>query len=352
MTEVRVRFVASVSPIVRDAEAAQRFYAGALGVSFEGGQDDYVFTERLDGVKHLGLWPLADAAHTCFGTPSWPTDVPTPQASIEFEVDDVAAAAEELQNLGYRLLHGARTEPWTQVTARLLTPEGLLIAVCRTPWLHPDMPESRVQQAFWLAVDVADAVLGSPLLAAQWEQPSALQGMTIGDLAVHLVRAVTTVSSYLSQPAPTAQPISPAAYFDVVLGDPSDLDSEQNRAVRERAREDADRGADDLVNRWQRTCSALRGRLAEQPPDHPLAVAHGLVLTLDDYLATRIVELLVHSDDLAVSLGIEPPAPPEAAAELAEHVLLALARRRHGDTAVLRAQTRRERGTAEALRVL
>ncbi len=59
-----------------------------------------------------------------------------PQASIEFEVADVAAAAAELEGKGYRLIHGARTEPWTQVTARLLSPEGLLVAVCYTPSFH------------------------------------------------------------------------------------------------------------------------------------------------------------------------------------------------------------------------
>ncbi len=133
---VEVRFVASVSPIVQDGEAARRFYADALGLTFEGGEGDYVFTESLDGVKHFGLWPLSEAAQACFGSSSWPADIPVPQASIEFEVDDVAAAAEELQGKGYRLLHGARTEPWTQVTARLLTPEGLLVAVCHTPWLR------------------------------------------------------------------------------------------------------------------------------------------------------------------------------------------------------------------------
>lgn len=133
---MEVLFVASVSPIVRDAEAARALYGGALGVSFEGGEDDYVFTERLPGVRHFGLWPLAEAARACFGRDTWPDDVPVPQASIEFEVADVAAAAEELQQAGHRLLHGARTEPWTQVTARLLSPEGLLVAVCWTPWLH------------------------------------------------------------------------------------------------------------------------------------------------------------------------------------------------------------------------
>jgi len=131
-----VQFVASVAPIVRDADAARAFYRDALGLTFEGGDGDYVFTHKLEGTKHLGLWPLAEAANSCFGTSEWPTEVPVPQASIEFEVADVAAAAEELKANGYRLIHDARTEPWGQVTARLLSPEGLLIAVCYTPAFH------------------------------------------------------------------------------------------------------------------------------------------------------------------------------------------------------------------------
>jgi hypothetical protein len=55
---------------------------------------------------------------------------PCPPASIEFEVADVASAAAELTAKGYRLIHGARTEPSAQITARLLSPEGLLVAVC------------------------------------------------------------------------------------------------------------------------------------------------------------------------------------------------------------------------------
>jgi hypothetical protein len=61
---------------------------------------------------------------------------PTPQASIEFEVADVAAAAAELRASGHRLIHDARTEPWGQTKARLLSPEGLLVAVCYTPPFH------------------------------------------------------------------------------------------------------------------------------------------------------------------------------------------------------------------------
>jgi catechol 2,3-dioxygenase-like lactoylglutathione lyase family enzyme len=133
---MEVEFVASVAVIVRDAEATRSFYVDAFGLTFEGGGGDYKYTHRLAGTKHFGLWPLEEAADACFGTRAWPGDVPVPQASIEFEVPDVPEAAAELKAKGYRLLHDARTEPWEQVTARLLSPEGLLVAVCYTPWFH------------------------------------------------------------------------------------------------------------------------------------------------------------------------------------------------------------------------
>jgi catechol 2,3-dioxygenase-like lactoylglutathione lyase family enzyme len=136
VTFVDVQFVASVAPIVRDLDAARAFYQDALGLSLEGADRDYRFTHHLEGTKHFGLWPLAEAATACFGTTEWPADVPVPQASIEFEVPDVAAAAKELNSKGYQLIHDARTEPWRQITARLLSPEGLLVAVCYTPSFH------------------------------------------------------------------------------------------------------------------------------------------------------------------------------------------------------------------------
>jgi len=138
---MNVEFVASFSPIVRDPLGARELYRGGLGLSFERNDGDYVFTEQLGGVKHFGLWPLAEAATACFGTEQWPDDVPVPQATVEFEVDDVGTAAAELEGKGHTLLHGERTEPWGQITARLLTADGLLVAVCHTPWLHDEEHE-------------------------------------------------------------------------------------------------------------------------------------------------------------------------------------------------------------------
>lgn len=133
---MEVLFVAGFAPIVADPGAAARFYRDTLGLPLEPVSGDYIATDALGGAKHLGVWPLTEAAQSCFGESRWPDDVPVPQATIEFEVADVEAAASELEAAGYTLLHGARTEPWGQTLARLLGPEGLLVGVCHTPWLH------------------------------------------------------------------------------------------------------------------------------------------------------------------------------------------------------------------------
>jgi hypothetical protein len=55
------------------------------------------------------------------------------------------------------------------------------------------------------------------------------------------------------------------------------------------------------------------------------------------------MELAVHSDDLAASVGVPTPELPPAAAELVLGLLTQLSIRRHGATAVLRTLSRAER---------
>jgi catechol 2,3-dioxygenase-like lactoylglutathione lyase family enzyme len=99
---------------------------------------DYRFSEEIEGVKHFGVWPLSAAARACFGTDAWPTDRLVPQAGIEFDVDDVAAAARELEAKGLEILHPSRTEPWGQIIARLQGPSGCIVGVSHTPWMRTD----------------------------------------------------------------------------------------------------------------------------------------------------------------------------------------------------------------------
>ena len=134
---MNVLFVAGFSPIAVDPAESISFYKGDLGLPLEVVSGDYQATESLDGAKHFGIWPLAEAAQSCFGTTEWPDDIPVPHATLDLEVDDVAAAAAELADKGHTLIHDTRTEPWGQTIARLMGPEGLLIGVCHTPWHHP-----------------------------------------------------------------------------------------------------------------------------------------------------------------------------------------------------------------------
>jgi catechol 2,3-dioxygenase-like lactoylglutathione lyase family enzyme len=135
---MQVQFIASVAVIAPDPAASRRLYLDALGLPLEP-YGDYYASDRIPGAKHFGVWPLSEAAEACFGTPDWPRDVPVPQASIEFEVADegaVADAARELEAVGYTFLHPARTEPWGQTVARMLSDEGLVVGVSFAPSLH------------------------------------------------------------------------------------------------------------------------------------------------------------------------------------------------------------------------
>lgn len=133
---MKILFVAGFAPIVKDIAQSHAFYLDGLGIDLGDKAGDYLHTDKLAGAKHFGLWPLSEAAESCFGTKTWPSEIPAPQATLEFEVDDVAAAAKELEAKGYALVHAARTEPWGQTVARVLSPEGLLIGLSFTPWLR------------------------------------------------------------------------------------------------------------------------------------------------------------------------------------------------------------------------
>lgn len=131
---MKVLFCAGVSPIVPDREASLAFYEQTLGISFDRDEgSEYVSTGDLEGLKHMGLWKLSDAAEACFGTAEWPRDIPAPQATVEFDVDDVDAAAEELRAAGYALLHEPKTMPWGQRIVHVLSPERLLVGLTYTP---------------------------------------------------------------------------------------------------------------------------------------------------------------------------------------------------------------------------
>jgi hypothetical protein len=143
---MKVAFVAGFGPITTDNEASIRFWRDDLALPLAEIAPEYWGTDDLPGAKAFAAWPLAEAAESCFGTKSWPADIPAPQAWIEMDVlspDEVAAAAGELERASHRILRQPATEPWGQTVARLLSPEGMLVGITYTPWMHEHTREGK-----------------------------------------------------------------------------------------------------------------------------------------------------------------------------------------------------------------
>lgn len=132
----KILFVAGFGPIVRDTKESRKLYGDLLGIHFKEESDSYFHTEALEGAKSFALWPLSQAAQTCFGSDAWPDNIPVPQGWLEFDVDSVEKATAELEARGYRMLIRNKKEPWGQTVTRFLSPEGLLVGVTVTPLLR------------------------------------------------------------------------------------------------------------------------------------------------------------------------------------------------------------------------
>lgn len=140
ISDINILFVAGFGPITHDNAQSQLFYKDTLNLPLKPmeGNSDYLSTSEgeLKGVKHFALWPLEQAAMSCFGNNQWADSLPVPQYWVEFEVEDINSATETLKQKGYQLLVDNRVESWGQTVTRLLSPEGTLVGLTITPWLR------------------------------------------------------------------------------------------------------------------------------------------------------------------------------------------------------------------------
>jgi hypothetical protein len=206
-----------------------------------------------------------------------------------------------------------------------------------------------IRLAFLAAAGAAHSVVKLEEVGRRWDEPSALADMTVGALTAHLARAVTSVPDCLeARVREIEEPLSAAAYFLPVDGD---LSSSINTRVRHASPDLARAGHPAVVADMDRAQEFLRARLSEEPEDRLVAVkVRDEVLTLDEYLKTRIIELALHTDDLCVSL--DRPTPTLPGVDVAIATLIDVAALRHGELAVLRALARRERDPDQVLRVI
>lgn len=143
LTGCKVLFVVGFGPVVREIDTSAKLYRDTFGIGFKQERGGYLHTEALKGAKTFALWPLSQAAYSCFGRDTWPDDILVPQAWLEFDVDHVEKATAELESRGYQMLTKNKKEPWGQTVSRLLSPEGLLLGVSFTPALRDLVHKNR-----------------------------------------------------------------------------------------------------------------------------------------------------------------------------------------------------------------
>jgi Mycothiol maleylpyruvate isomerase N-terminal domain len=208
------------------------------------------------------------------------------------------------------------------------------------------MPSS-VTSVYLDAAGAATTFLADQEVAAAWDRPSALAEFPVSGLAGHLARQITQVPALLALTdegaAEGRETISVLDHYDRSAWIGAPLNAGVNMSIRQDGGDEAAGGPADLAKRTAAAAAELAGTLRERPADGLVFLPHaGWCLTLDGYLTTRLVEIVIHADDLAVSTGAPFPLPAPVT-DLVLILLTRIAARRHGPEAVLRAFARRER---------
>ena len=148
-------------------------------------------------------------------------------------------------------------------------------------------------------VDVAERIPSEG-----WEKPG-LGEWTVRELLSHVVGAVEAPIAYAGQAGPIDMDDA-AEYYISAMASPS-----IHQEVAERARQGVERLGDDPASALRTVAARTVAALEEFADDDPMSTSFGTV-RLVDYLPTRILEVVVHTLDIAAAAGIPVEPPPDA----------------------------------------
>lgn len=197
--------------------------------------------------------------------------------------------------------------------------------------------------AFVTAAHLALHLVTRPEVASRWDARSALPEMTVGMLACHLGRQSARAAEVLVMDSPDA-PLRDAGehYRRAAWVRTTDLsDPAHDRST---DADEASQGFAAMRDRCSDTVSAVGRLLRDGGAAEVVAIPwQGWSLRRPDFLLTRMVEIVVHADDLARSIDVPTPPFPDDVYLPVLHLLAELATERHGQAAIISALTRRER---------
>jgi hypothetical protein len=202
--------------------------------------------------------------------------------------------------------------------------------------------EDELRGPFATAVEVASELVLRPEVAARWDTESACADMSVGALARHVVSQWFNAERLLRAPA-AEDPIPVVEHYVRAAWVTAGHDDEANVEIRRGSEAFAAEGP----GRMRVLVEELRPRLAETlalDRRGPVLVPwQGWALREDDFLLTRLMEIVVHCDDLAASIDVPTPEFSDDVIGPVLDLLAQVAVRRHGQSAVLRALSRPQR---------
>ena len=165
------------------------------------------------------------------------------------------------------------------------------------------------------ATTVAD-LLARPEVAAAWDRPSALASWKVSGLAGHLGDQCPLAVGLLGADESDQEPITLDGHYRRAAWVDAGVDDVVSVNIRAAGERNAAEGLDALRTRVREAVDVLPAVLAATRPDRAVLIPwQGWALRRDDFLTVRMMEITVHSDDLAASVGIAAPSLPDEVLE-------------------------------------
>jgi uncharacterized protein (TIGR03083 family) len=163
---------------------------------------------------------------------------------------------------------------------------------------------------------LSELVLGLP--EEEFGRPTRCSAWNVKELLGHLYRGVDRTNWALDDEESVVPDEDSVSYWRRY--DPS----HDSKDIADRAKEVADRfsSGQQLAAAWDELWRRALGRAGTTARDRPMKTWEP-ILTLDDFLRTRVLELTVHRGDIMDALGI-PPAPSEGGLDITQEILLGL----------------------------
>lgn len=195
------------------------------------------------------------------------------------------------------------------------------------------------------ASDALTRLVAAPEVAAAWDSESALPGFTVGGVVRHLVSQPECAVEFLGiQPVPPqAVTVSLAELYERTDWFLAPVDTEENTSIVEDFNAMSAGRQEHSVAILDQARAGLPGAISGAGPT-TYVPWQDCCLDTDDFLVVRLMEIVVHADDLAASVGLPAPAFDDEALHPALALLAALGARRHGQDRLVRALSRTERG--------